>query len=40
MALNTIAYTENVLKSFLRYQFTAYAFADQRLRGDQSWFSA
>ena len=32
MALNPIAYTENVLKSFLRYQFTAYAFTDQRLR--------
>ena len=31
MALNPIAYTENVLKSFLRYQLTAYPFADQHL---------
>ena len=31
MALNPIAFTENVVKSFLRYQFTTYAFADERL---------
>ena len=31
MALNPIAYTENILKSFLRYQLTAYPFADQHL---------
>ncbi len=31
MALNPIAYTENVIKSFLRYQLTAYPFADERL---------
>ena len=33
MALNPIAYTENVVKSFLRYQLTAYPFADPRLHG-------
>lgn len=32
MALNPIAFTENVVKSFLRYQLTAYAFADDNLR--------
>ncbi len=32
MALNPIVFTENVLRSFLRYQLTAYAFADERLR--------
>ena len=31
MALNPIAYTENIVSSFLRYQLTAYPFADQRL---------
>ena len=31
MALNPIAYTENVVKSFLRYQLTAYPFADSGL---------
>lgn len=31
MALNPIAYTENVVRSFLRYQLTAYSFADERL---------
>ncbi len=31
MALNPIAYTESVVRSFLRYQLTAYPFADQRL---------
>ena len=31
MALNPVAYTENVVKSFLRYQLTAYPFADPRL---------
>ena len=28
MALNPVAYTENVVRNFLRYQLTAYAFAD------------
>ena len=32
MALNPIVFTENVLHSFLRYQLTAYAFADEGLR--------
>ena len=32
MALNPIVFTENVLHSFLRYQLTAYAFADDGLR--------
>ena len=31
MALNPIAYTEHVVRSFLRYQLTAYPFADSRL---------
>ena len=31
MALNPIAYTENVVRSFLRYQLTAYPFADPYL---------
>ncbi|MEZ5285554.1 MAG: DEAD/DEAH box helicase [Vicinamibacterales bacterium] len=31
MALNPIAYTEKVVRSFLRYQLTAYPFADERL---------
>ena len=31
MALNPIAYTERIVKSFLRYQLTAYPFADHRL---------
>ena len=31
MALNPIAYTEKVVRSFLRYQLTAYPFADARL---------
>ena len=31
MALNPIAYTENVVRSFLRYQLTAYPFADPGL---------
>ena len=31
MVLNPIAYTENVVRSFLRYQLTAYPFADQHL---------
>ena len=31
MALNPIVYTENVVKSFLRYQLTAYPFSDARL---------
>jgi len=32
VALNPIVFTENVVKSFLRYQLTTYAFADDRLR--------
>ncbi len=31
MALNPIAYSEKVVRSFLRYQLTAYPFADERL---------
>jgi len=31
MALNPVVYTERVVKSFLRYQLTAYPFADERL---------
>lgn len=31
MALNPIVFTENVVRSFLRYQLTAYAFADEGL---------
>ena len=31
MALNPIAYTEHVVRSFLRYQLTAYPFADPHL---------
>ena len=31
MALNPIAYTENIVKSFLRYQLTAYAFSAPHL---------
>ena len=31
MALNPIAYTENVVRSFLRYQLIAYPFADPHL---------
>jgi hypothetical protein len=31
MALNPIVYTEHVIRSFLRYQLTAYPFADERL---------
>ena len=31
MALNPIAYTEKVLSGFLRYQLTAYPFADPNL---------
>jgi ATP-dependent helicase YprA (DUF1998 family) len=32
MALNPVIYTEKVVGDFLRYQLTAYAFADARLR--------
>ena len=32
MALNPIACTEPVVRSFLRYQFTAYAIADPHLQ--------
>jgi len=31
MALNPIVYTEKIVRSFLRYQLTAYPFADARL---------
>lgn len=31
MALNPLAYTENVVRNFLRYQLTTYPFADERL---------
>ena len=31
MALNPIVYTEKLIRSFLRYQLTAYPFADERL---------
>lgn len=31
MALNPVAYTEKVVRSFLKYQLTAYPFADPRL---------
>ena len=33
MSLNPIAYTENVVRSFLRYQLTAYPFADPGQHG-------
>lgn len=37
MALNPIVYTEKVIRSFLRYQLTAYPFADERAaRADAS----
>ena len=31
MAINPLAYTEKVIRSFLRYQLTTYPFADDRL---------
>ena len=31
MALNPIVFTEKVVRSFLRYQLTAYPFADENL---------
>ncbi len=31
MALNPIAYTEKIVRSFLKYQLTAYPFSDPRL---------
>ncbi|MEW6664331.1 MAG: DEAD/DEAH box helicase [Thermodesulfobacteriota bacterium] len=33
MALNPIVFTEKVVRSFLRYQLTAYPFADENLHG-------
>lgn len=33
MALNPVAFTENVISNFLRYQLTAYPFADPGLHG-------
>ena len=35
MALNPIVFTEKVVRSFLRYQLTAYPFADHGLGHDQ-----
>ena len=31
MALNPVVFTEKIVRSFLRYQLTAYPFADERL---------
>ena len=31
MALNPVVFTEKVVRSFLRYQLTSYAFADEGL---------
>lgn len=36
MALNPIAFTEKVVRSFLRYQLTAYPFADEGLHNLRS----
>jgi hypothetical protein len=33
MALNPVVYTDKIVRSFLRYQLTAYPFADDRLHG-------
>jgi hypothetical protein len=33
MAINPIVYTEKVVRSFLRYQLTAYPFADANDKG-------
>ena len=33
MALNPIVFTEKVVRSFLRYQLTAYPFSDEGLHG-------
>ena len=33
MALNPVAFTEKVVRSFLRYQLTAYPFADEGCTG-------
>lgn len=33
MAINPLAYTETVVRNFLRYQLTTYGFADERLNG-------
>ena len=33
MALNPVVYAEKIVRSFLRYQLTAYPFADERLHG-------
>jgi len=33
MAINPITYTEKIVRSFLKYQLTAYPFSDQRLYG-------
>ena len=32
MALNPLAFTDNVVQSFLRYQLTTYPFDDERLQ--------
>ena len=31
MALNPVVFTEKIVRSFLRYQLTAYLFANERL---------
>ena len=31
MALNPVVFTEKIVRSFLRYQLTAYPFANERL---------
>ena len=31
MAINPIVYTEKIVRSFLKYQLTAYPFSDARL---------
>ena len=36
VALNPVAYTEHVVRSFLRYQLTAYPFADPRLHAQMT----
>jgi hypothetical protein len=39
-ALNPIVFTEKVVRSFLRYQLTAYPFADEREKNGTGYFSA
>jgi len=40
VALNPIVFTEKVVRSFLRYQLTAYPFADDRLHAQILSFGA